>query len=296
VRTVLRICDVPRSTYYYHLKHALNRVSHKSGGRPIPGYSYTRDGKKVTDNRIKLYIQNLLSKEESVYGYRKMTQVLRQRYRLCINKKKVYRLFKELNILLPQREVKNKVPRKLANNRVVTGPNQLWQLDIKYGYVTGSRRHFYLASAIDVFDRSIVGYVTGKASSTESILTMLQRAVMKRNACAEEQSLVIRTDNGPQFCSKAFHTFCETMAIEHERTPPRTPNKNAYIESFHSVLERECYQRNFFETFTQAFKVVDKYIRFYNERRLHGSLNDLPPAVYLAKVRKGEIMPHNIAL
>ncbi|WP_162241875.1 integrase core domain-containing protein [Paenibacillus sp. Leaf72] len=55
-----------------------------------------------------------------------------------------------------------------------------------------------------------------------------------------EPLLFLRTDIGPQFISKAFHAYCEQAGVEHERIPPRTPNKNAFIESFHSILEREC--------------------------------------------------------
>ncbi|WJH36856.1 integrase core domain-containing protein [Paenibacillus sp. CC-CFT747] len=77
---------------------------------------------------------------------------------------------------------------------------------------------------------------------------------MKRKIYGQENRLVIRTDNaGPQFISKAFYAFYEQASIEHERIPNHTPNKNAYIESFHSILERECYQRNCFETYEEAF-------------------------------------------
>lgn len=95
----------------------------------------------------------LIEGKEAVYGYRKLTKSLNKIYQLIINKKKVYRLCNELEILMPQREKKQKYPRKLARNREVTAPNQLWQLDIKYGYVLSSRRYFFLASAIDVYDR-----------------------------------------------------------------------------------------------------------------------------------------------
>jgi len=44
--------------------------------------------------------------------------------------------------LLPQRQIKQPVPRKVARNRVVTVPNQLWQTDIKYGYVGGTGTAF----------------------------------------------------------------------------------------------------------------------------------------------------------
>jgi putative transposase len=296
VRTVLRICDVPRSTYYNRLDHPQPACS-SGGGRPIPGFSLNKQGLEVSDARIKGYIRRLLgSEEESTYGYRKLTTCLVRRYGLRINKKKVYRLCKELGVLKPQRETHNRTPRKVANNRLVTGPNQLWQMDIKYGYVTGLRRHFYLASIIDVYDRAIVGHYKGKACSTKDIIQLVHKALLKRNVFASEYPLVIRTDNGPQFCSKAFHAFSEEMNFEHERIPNRTPNKNAYIESFHSILERDCYQRNSFETYQQAFDTVDQFIEFYNKRRLHGSLHDLPPEEYLRMYLSGEIEQRNIAL
>ncbi|MFX3631407.1 MAG: integrase core domain-containing protein [Candidatus Pristimantibacillus sp.] len=48
--------------------------------------------------------------------------------------------------------------------------------------------------------------------------------------------------------------------------------KKTYIESFHSILERECYQRNCFETHEEAFVEVDRFLRYYNNHRIHGCL------------------------
>jgi len=295
VRTVCRICQVPRSTYYYHKQHP-ERQQPAGKGRPIPGYSKDRNGKKVSDAQIKGYLRRLIRGANAAFGYRKLTVLLRRNYHLKINKKKVYRLCKELNILAPQREIKNPVPKKVANNRTVTGPNQLWQMDIKYGYVAGKRQHFYLASIIDVCGREIVGYYRGKSCSAKDIIKALQKALLKRKVHLQEHTLVIRTDNGPQFVSKSFHDFCKQAEIEHERIPNRTPNKNAYIESFHSILERECYLRNCFQTYEEAFAEVDRFIRYYNNKRIHGSLNDWPPREYLRMVAAGEITPKKIAL
>lgn len=295
IRTVCRICKVPRSSYYYHKNHPERRKP-AGKGRPIPGYSYDKSGNVVLDARIKGYLRRLIQGPNAAFGYRKLTVLLRRKYKLVINKKKVYRLCKELKILAPQREITNPVPKKVANNRVVTGPNQLWQMDIKYGYVAGKQRHFYLASIIDVFDRNIVAHHRGKACSTADVLKVVQKALLKRKMYDQEQTLVIRTDNGPQFISKAFYTFCEQARIEHERIPNHTPNKNAYIESFHSILEKECYLRNCFETYEEAFAEVDRFIRYYNNERIHGSLNDWPPREYLRMVAVGEIIPQKIAL
>lgn len=294
-KTVLRICRVPRSSYYYHLRHP-ERQQPASKGRPIPGYSYDTTGNIVPDAHIKSHLRRILQGPNASFGYRKLTILLRRRYNLIINKKKVYRICKELSLLAPQRQRRSLVPKKVANNRVVFGPNQLWQMDIKYGYIAGKRRHFYLACIIDVFDRSIVAYHRGKVCSTEDILRALKKAVIKQNIHGQPQQLVIRTDNGPQFTSKAFFEFCEQAKIHHERIPVKTPNKNAYIESFHSIVERECYQRNCFETFEQAFVEVDRFLRYYNNERIHGSLKDWPPKQYLKLVEQGAIIPREIAL
>jgi putative transposase len=265
-------------------------------GRPIPGYSYDHSGKRVADARIKTWLRRLVLGPDSAFGYRKLTILLRRKYQLVINKKKVYRLCKELQLLAPQRERTNAVPRKVANNRVVTGPNQLWQMDIKYGYVAGQRRHFYVASIIDVFDRNIVAYHRGHTCRTPELLQTVEKALKRRGVQTQGSILVLRTDNGPQFVSKAFHEYCECACVEHERIPPRTPNKNAFIESFHSILERECYQQHCFESKEEAFAEVDRFIRYYNNHRIHGSLNDWSPREYLAKVLEGTLIPKKIAL
>ncbi|MEW5954903.1 MAG: IS3 family transposase, partial [Bacillota bacterium] len=71
-----------------------------------------------------------------------------------INNKKVYRLCKELDILAPQRRIKVKHPRCLAINRQVTASDQLWEIDVKYGYIAAEDRFFYMMCIIDVYDRA----------------------------------------------------------------------------------------------------------------------------------------------
>ncbi len=83
---------------------------------------------------------------------------------------------------------------------------------------------------------------------------------------------MIRSDNGPQFRAKAFVEALQKLGIIHERIPVNSPNLNAYIESFHSILEDECYSRNEFETFQEAYEVVNNYLDYYNNRRRHGSI------------------------
>ena len=65
-----------------------------------------------------------------------------------------------------------------------------------------------------------------------------------------------------------------------------SPNLNAYIESFHSILEDECYSRHEFETFQEAYEEVNNYLGYYNNRRRHGSIGYQAPAIYYQKHAK----------
>jgi len=213
---------------------------------------------------------------------------------LIINKKKVYRLCKELGILKKQRQITLKHPRRLARNRIITSVNQLWEIDIKYGYIAGEDRFFYFMGIIDVYDRVIIDYHIGLTCEGRHAAHLLERALWKRKLLNTEIKPVIRTDNGPQFISNIFENTCQALSIEHERIPPKTPNLNAHIEAFHSILERDCYLKHEFESYTEAHKIVTEFIDFYLHRYLHGSLKDMPPAEFHEMVVNMGITPFQI--
>jgi putative transposase len=237
---------------------------------------------------------DLISGEEAIYGYRKLALCLRQQYKIIINKKKVYRLCKELGILKEQRKLIAKHPRRLARNRVITSVNQLWEIDIKYGYITGEDRFFYLMSIIDVYDRVIVDYHIGLTCEGKHAAHIVERALWKRKLINTSQRPIIRTDNGPQFISNKFEKACETLKVEHERIPPKTPNLNAHIESFHSIIERDCYAKHEFSSYTEAYEVTTSFIDFYVNRYLHGSLKDMSPAEFYKMVVNMAVTPFTV--
>ena len=70
------------------------------------------------------------------------------------------------------------------------------------------------------------------------------------------------------------------LGLVHKRIPNATPDKNAHIESWHSVLEAECLGNQVFRTLAAAYEAVARWIAFYNDRRMHGSLDDWPPAQF----------------
>lgn len=275
--------EVHESTFYGRKKREASKTEERAScgrkGRPVPGYSHTYADQEVCDEQIKEWLLELLEGEEHVYGYKNLALCLRRKRGLILNKKKAYRLCKELSILQKQRKKTSKHPRRVPRNHTVTGINQLWQMDIKYGYAYGCQRFFFVLSIIDVFDRVIVRQYRGPECEAKHVVQTMCLALQERLGPGEALP-TIRTDNGPQFISKLFGDTCESMDIIHERIPPRTPNMNAYIESFHSILERDLFSLMEFITLEEAYEALDCYMDFYNNRKMHGSLKSMPPAVF----------------
>jgi len=90
---------------------------------------------------------------------------------------------------------------------------------------------------------------------------------------ADLTKLIIRTDNGSQFKSKAIESFMNEMEITHEFRYKNKSDLQAFIESHHSSLEREFVQLNSFENIEDVFQAYNAYMFFYNNLKLHGSLN-----------------------
>lgn len=274
----LKYTNVSSSTWYRRKKVlGEDRRAHNKG-RPIPGYSVNPDGSIITDETIVNAVKEIRKREFFQYGggYKKLVHYLRRDFNIYVNGKKLYRLCKEHGLLLHRKKKRWRRGRRVCENRKITGPNQLWQFDIKYGYVAGENRFFYLMAFIDVFHREIVDYHIGLSCSAKDIVFTLENALEKR--CSQDLgSLVIRSDNGTQMTSHVFKRSVEKLGLGHEFIPPATPNKNAFIESFFSILDRELYRHRAFETYREAYRAVVEFIDFYNNKRLHGSLKNRPP-------------------
>jgi len=90
----------------------------------------------------------------------------------------------------------------------------------------------------------------------------------------------IRSDNGPEFISKAVcqwlkESGCQTLFIK-----PGSPWENGYIESFNDKLRDECLNREVFRNGKEAQAIVEAFRQEYNNYRPHSSLGYLTPAEF----------------
>jgi putative transposase len=233
---------------------------------------------KLKEYRSNLNFQNGI-------GCRALHEYLELEHQITVNHKKIYRICRE-NQLLLKRKKKIKQFKKLASNLKITGPNQLWQFDIKYGYVHGEKRPFYFLAFVDVYTKKVVGYHLGHTCKAEDLQLTLKSA-LKRISKDEQDKLTIRSDNGPQMSSNQFKAYISSMEMTHEFTPIRCPDKNAFVESFFSIFEIEFLQVRYFISMQEVHRQVGEWIEWYNKKRLHGSLNYKSPEMFIEKLKEG---------
>ncbi len=294
---VCKSAGISRPCIYYKQKiQAVNPP-----GRKPPGYTINRDGILISDQTIISILKGY--RQEVVFlnagGVKKLSKYMAVEKRIYVNHKKVYRLCDENKLLLFKQDFLKK--RKFKKNRCeyfeVSKPNELWQFDLKYIWIHGEQRWCFLLAFIDVVSKKVTGYYLGKTCKAGDLVFTLNEAI-KAEGITDGQSLIIRSYNGPQMSSNRFYFYLKTLEnkLTHEFIPPRSPNRNAFIKAFNSIIELEILQVRYFKTFETVYEAVMKFIEFYNVRRLHGSLGFLSPKMFIEGVNNGSIAPRVVAV
>ena len=270
---VLSQVDLSRSTYHY-------RPRDGKRGRKPPGHTLKINAASVPDAELKREIGELLSRDFVRYGYTKVTHHLKGRGYL-INRKKVYRLMREEGLLLPRRG-RSSAKRTLVGGARVNPdrPLRLLEMDIKYLYVHGEATNAYLLTVLDTFSRRALGYRLGKKMRKREVRGLLEEVL---EALPALEGMVVRCDNGSQFIAGMVREYLKERGIRQEFTHVGTPEENAHIEAFHSILEAEVERAYEFDTFAELEEAIARYFRFYNSERIHSSLGYMSPDAFLSK-------------
>ena len=282
----VKLLSVPRSTYYSSLSlrgdHAAEKKRTKGRHETKTTFKFIcLDGmpKKITvpDETVNEEIINLFSNEFVCYGYHKVTWFLRRK-EYIINHKKVYRLMLELHLLRPKLIKRgNNVKRVKDRIVIATQPNEIWEIDIKYIYIHGERRNAFVCSIIDCFTREIISYHFGRHCLKGDVKRIIDEAIRVKNISLANIKLRIRCDNGCQFISTLIREYLSSIGIQQEHIHLASPQENAYIESFHSIIHFEFTQRFEFDTFEECAEKLKEWVNFYNNERIHSAIGYRTP-------------------
>ena len=277
ITRMLHLLGIPESTYYR--KRSMIHLKRGRKNSQTTCLSVGNDIVRIPDTQILLVIEELLEREFVCYGYRKVTKYL-QRSGYIINRKKVFRLMKENDLLNHTYNYRSPARRVADPIVTVNAPNEIWEMDIKYIYIQGENRTTYFFAMIDCFTREVVGKYLGYHCTSDDVKKAMDFAFLDRGI--ERISHVrIRSDNGTQFVSRTVELFLSSSNIAHERIHPATPREDAHIESFNSILEKEVIRRFEFSSFEDAENTISRFIEFYNNERLHSAIDyKAPKEVY----------------
>jgi transposase InsO family protein len=266
---VLKTCNLSPSQWYYKPVDNPSRAGRRASKMTLC------DGLWVDENQVIADMKELFSGEFVDYGYLKTTAWLKSEKGYQINKKKVYRIMKDNRFLLRRRGA-SKTHRKWVKE-LVPQPDEPFaylEFDIKDIFIHGQQRNAKLLTILDVLTRFNLGHIL-QFSVKKHDVAALFRYIKDTFPLAD--GVTVRSDNGSQFISHLVRETLEELTINHEFTLPATPEQNAHIEAYHSVLQSAVCKRQEFINLKEAKATMDRFREFYNFKRLHSALGYRPP-------------------
>lgn len=199
------------------------------------------------------------------------------------NHKRVYRVYCQMGLNL-RRRTKRVLPKRIAQPLEVSAlPNQQWALDFMHDTLYCGKR-FRTLNIIDEGTRECLAIEIDTSLPAARLIRVLERLQNERGLPKQ-----IRVDNGPELIAAEFYDWCESNGIAVIYIQPGKPQQNGFVERFNGSMRREFLDAYLFESLSQVRDMAWVWMLDYNDERPHESLDDLPPAVYRAKVENSNL-------
>ena len=190
------------------------------------------------------------------FGYRRIHDMLRPEFP-GVNHKRVYRLYSAANLAVRKRKKAKRPATERVPLQLATTVNEVWSMDFVSDSLANGRRIKFLTVADD-FSHECVDITVDWGISGLYVTRLLDRAAIFRG-----YPLAVRTDNGPEFTSRAFMAWAQSHGVRHILIDPGRPMQNGYIESFNGKFRDECLNEHWFETLPQARAVIAAWRQDY---------------------------------
>lgn len=259
---LLEIAQLPRATYYYHLKQM--RVPDKY-------------------RKVKAEIALIYHENKGRYGYRRITTELHNRGFSC-NHKTVQRLMRELGLVCRVRikryrsyrgEVGKIAPNLLNREFYAEKPNQKWVTDVTQFNLFGQK--LYLSPILDLHNGYLISYTLSQHPVLSMVTTMLEKAF---EAIPDGTDLILHSDQGWQYQHKQYQRMLRKKGIRQSMSRKGNCLDNAVMENFFGLLKSELLYLQKFESLEHFKLELVDYLDYYNNRRIKAKLKGLPPAIH----------------
>jgi len=194
------------------------------------------------------------------------------------NHKRVYRIYKELELNLrikPKKRIKRETPEPLS---VPTKPNKVWSMDFMHDNLSDGRS-FRLFNVIDDFNREGLEIEADFSLPAQRVIRSLERIIEWRG-----KPKIIRCDNGPEYISTALQNWANQQKIVLEYIQPGKPQQNAYIERYNRTVRYDWLNQYIFNSIEEVREYATKWLWVYNNERPNTAIGGITPKMKLALV------------
>lgn len=177
------------------------------------------------------------------------------------NHKRVYRIYRELELNLrikPRKRLNREKPEALA---VPVAINQSWAMDFMHDQLSDGRS-FRLFNVIDDFNREGLGMEVDFSLPAERVIRALNQIIEWRGKPAQ-----IRCDNGPEYISGKLAEWASQRAITLAFIQPGNPQQNAYVERYNRTVRYDWLGQHLFGSIEEVQEHATHWLWTYNNER-----------------------------
>ena len=268
IRVQCRVLGVSVSGYHQHKKR-------------LQGIAQRRH---LSDEALLVHIRAAYAENRGAYGWPRIWRQLRAQG-IRVGKQRVQRLMQEHGIqargkrrfrvmTTDSRHDLPIAPNLLDRNFTVVTPNTAWSGDITY--IATEEGWLYLAVVIDLFSRQVVGWSMRPDMRSNLVIDALEMAWYQRRP-DKKAGLIFHSDRGSQYASGDFRQVLEEYGITPSMSRKGNCWDNACSETLFGSLKVERLHGQRFATIRQAKDATISWLLWYNQTRLHSTLNYVSP-------------------
>jgi putative transposase len=207
------------------------------------------------------------------YGYRRI-QVFLARQGHVMSADRVHRLWRQLALQVPRRRPRRRVASHRPRPLPATGANYLWAYDFVFDACANGQQLKCL-TVVDEYTRECLAIDVAGSIRSGRVIEVLSKLVSVHGA-----PRYLRSDNGPEFVSRAVLRWLHGANIDTAAIDPGKPWQNGLNESFNGKFRDECLSMQWFKNRIDAKILIEEFRQQYNEVRPHSSLGQLTPAEF----------------
>lgn len=211
------------------------------------------------------------------FGYRRI-QVYMARDGHPMSPERMYRLWRMAGLQVPRKRPRKRVAQSRPRPLPPTAACQVWAYDFVYDACADGRQLKCL-TVVDEYTRECLAIDVASSIRSGRVVEVLSRLVSHHGA-----PQIMRSDNGPEFVSKAILEWIAREKIDIAHIDPGKPWQNGTNESFNGKFRDECLSMEWFRNRMDAKILIEAWRRHYNEDRPHSALGQMTPLQFKTKL------------